>query len=102
MRIADLCLEIEGKVGQAHIERCAGRLDPAAGETREVGWHEIHMTSGLDHADRFLRRFPEHRASQKTSFFAQKCGFREVRWQYVVRCAGKTESLAGKDREARW
>ena len=70
MRIADLCLEIEGKVGQAHIERCAGRLDPAAGETREVGWHEIHLTSGLDRANRFLRRFPALRASQKTSFFA--------------------------------
>lgn len=102
LRIADRCLEIQGRVGLAHIERCAGRLDPAAVETREVGWHKIHLTSGLDRGSSFLRRFPEHRDSQKTRFFARKRSFREVRWQYLVRCAGKTESLAGKDREARW
>ena len=60
LRIADRRLEIQGRVGQAHIERCAGRLDPAAVETREVGWHEIYLTSGLDRGSSFLRRFPEH------------------------------------------
>ena len=72
MRIADRCLEIQGRVGQAHIERCAGRLDPAAGETREVGWHEIHLTSGLDRANGLSAKIPGAPSFTKNKVFRPK------------------------------